>query len=217
MRLRHSNISRILFLLAGLLFSHIVTAQEPENIARNFDQFEGLLSSCDYGAHLDNFAIELQQRPGTIGYIICYGPGDKGSSSIVRHRLDYTKDYLVNSRGVSAERIQFIEGGRYEKLKDFYTELWVAPLDAAPPDPKVFENNAKTFKGMFTEYEFWEGHVDEMLGYSGNVTFAGLADVLQQQPEARLYVVARTLSQARPARGAERRMRSQPACKIISR
>jgi hypothetical protein len=203
MKLRYSNISRVLFLLTGLLFAHIVTAQESEKIARNFDQFEGLFSSCDLGAHLDNFVIELQQSPDAIGYLICYGPGDKGSSSIVRHRLDYMKDYLVNTRGMSAERIQIIEGGRYEKLKDFYTELWIAPREALAPEPRQFENNAKTFKGMFAEYEFWEGPVDVMDGFSGNVTLAGLADVLRQQPESRTYVVVQNTVTGTP--GAWRR------------
>lgn len=189
MRLGHSNISRVLFLLTGLLFAHIVTAQETEKFARQFHEFEGILSHCDYTARLDNFALELEQSPDTIGYIICYGPGDKGPSGSVRHWLDHTKDYLVNTRGMPADRIQLIEGGRYEKLKDVYTELWIAPRDAAPPEPKHFKNNAKTFKGMFVEYEFWEGPDEGMGGFGGNVMFAGLADVLQQQPEALAYVV----------------------------
>jgi hypothetical protein len=201
-----SNICRAVFLMASLLalmqFSPVVTAQEEAGQAHKFDDFGGLWSSCDFGARLDNLAIELQNNPGMVGYIICYGPEGKGSGT-ASFRLNMAQDYLLNTRGLDAWRIKTLYGGRYQDLKEVFTELWVVPHDAAPPEPTSYENNVKTFTGMFAEYEYWEGSYEEAVNPQGNVTFAGFADVLRQQPKARAYVVVQNIKEATP--GAWRR------------
>lgn len=77
-------------------------------------------------ARLDNFAIQLQQDPGSIGYLVAYG----SRSGQAQERLQRAMDYLVNSRGIDAGRLRTIDGGC---RGDFLMQLWIAPTGAAAP------------------------------------------------------------------------------------
>ena len=78
---------------------------------------------------MDNYAIELQNDPTATGQIICYG-GRKGRTGEAQRRCDRAKDYLVNTRGISADRIQTVDGGYKE---DLTVELWIVPSGATAP------------------------------------------------------------------------------------
>lgn len=201
-----TNICRSLFLITSLLaamqFSPGVMAQEEVASARKLDEFSGNFSSCDFGARLDNLAIELQNNPDSNGYIIIYGPEGKVSGSGV-FRLNIVKEYLVNTRGLDEARVKTLYGGRYKELDEVFTELWVIPHDAVPPEPVSYENNVKTFAGMFTEYVYWEGPYDEEGIPQGNVVLAGFTDILRQQPESLAYIIVRNTKKGTP--GAWRR------------
>lgn len=204
--LRWSIIRRSLILIMGVLaimqFSPSVMAQEETATARKLDEFGGLFSSCDFGARLDNLAIELQNNPDTDGYVIVYGPEGKVSGAGV-FRLEVTRDYLVNTRGLDPARVKTFYGGRYKELDEVYTELWVIPPGAAPPEPVSYESTVKTFSGMFAEYLHWDGPVEGDGIPLGNVTLAGFADVLREQSGARAYIVAQNTKHGAP--GAWRR------------
>jgi hypothetical protein len=96
--------------------------------ARKIDEY-GNIRFNDEKARLDNFAIELQNDPTAQGYLICYG-GRRGRTGEGQRRCDRAKDYLVNTRGISGDRIVTVDGGYKE---DLTVELWVVPSGANPP------------------------------------------------------------------------------------
>jgi len=79
-----------------------------------FDSY-GDLSWEDEKAHLDNFAVALQHDHDTVGYIIVYA-GRRACVGEAKDRALRVKKYLVETRGVQASRIKWIDGGFQEKL-----------------------------------------------------------------------------------------------------
>lgn len=100
----------------------------PPPTPQQFDTY-GNIPRNDVKARLDNFANELQANPGAQGYIIAYG-GRRGPAGEAQRRADFARDYLVNTRGVAADRIVTIDGGFREEAA---TELWLVPAGATPP------------------------------------------------------------------------------------
>ncbi|HEY0365049.1 MAG TPA: hypothetical protein VGC73_01170 [Pyrinomonadaceae bacterium] len=107
-----------------------VTIPLPKMISRKFDEFPDI-SRNDEKARLDNFGIELQNDPTSIGYVIVY-PGRASKRADVQGHFGSVVDYLVNSRGMDASRIKTIEGPKRDHL---FVELWVTPQGATPPNP----------------------------------------------------------------------------------
>ena len=94
-------------------FATTVLGTPPPPIQpRQFDQFPALAFD-DLKARLDNLAIQLQNEPGTTGYVIVYNGrrsrADQGSRLIAR-----TREYLVNSRHIDANRLNIVGGGTRE-------------------------------------------------------------------------------------------------------
>jgi hypothetical protein len=95
----------------------------PEPI--KFDEY-GNIRFNDEKARLDNFAIQLQNRPDAQGYYIVYGTcAGEGQA-----RADRAKNYLVNNRGIEASRIVVVDGGC---RADFAVQLWIVPSGAQAP------------------------------------------------------------------------------------
>lgn len=82
-----------------------------------FDPFDsyGAISWEDEKAHLDNFAIALQHDSDSIGYIIVYA-GRRACVGESKDRALRAKKYLVETRGIQASRIKWIDGGYREEL-----------------------------------------------------------------------------------------------------
>jgi hypothetical protein len=103
--------------------------------AVKFDEY-GDIRFNDEKARLDNYAIQLQNQPGSQGYIIGYGTcsGDglcsHTSCIVAQKRIERAKDYLVNTRGIDAGRVVTVDGGC---RADVAVELWVVPTGATPP------------------------------------------------------------------------------------
>ena len=99
-------------------------AAPPE--CRKFDEY-GNIAFNDEKARLDNFAIQLQNEPGSQGYIVAYG----SCAGEGQRRADRAKDYLVTTRGIDPGRITVIAS---DQCTDALTvELWVCPTGAAAP------------------------------------------------------------------------------------
>ena len=96
--------------------------------ARKFDEFPEITSN-DEKARLDNFVIELNSDPTTIAYVIVY-PSRGGQTGEVERRKKRIVDYLVNSRGLDAQRIVTMVGPPRSNL---LVELWNKPQGAQPP------------------------------------------------------------------------------------
>ena len=115
-----------------------ITGEVPP---RKIDEY-GNIRFNDEKARLDNYAIELQNDPTATGQIICYG-GRRGRTGEAQRRCDRAKDYLVNTRGISADRIQTVDGGYKEELT---VELWIVPTGATSPQatPTVDPSEVQT-------------------------------------------------------------------------
>jgi len=93
--------------------------------ATKFDEY-GNIKFNDEKARLDNYAINLQNTPGSTGTIIVYGSCEGEAQA----RGDRAKDYLVNTRGIEAGRITVVDAGCNPELK---VQLWTVPTGAAQP------------------------------------------------------------------------------------
>ncbi|MGH9871725.1 MAG: PKD domain-containing protein [Pyrinomonadaceae bacterium] len=102
------------------------TSVKPEKpVPRKFDEY-GNIKFNDEKARLDNYAIQLQNEPGSQGYIIAYGTCEGEAQA----RADRAKDYLVNTRGIDAGRLVTIDGGC---RSDLMVQLWIVPTGAMAP------------------------------------------------------------------------------------
>jgi len=97
----------------------------PNPPAVKFDEY-GNIKFNDEKARLDNYAIQLQNQPGSQGYILAYGSCEGEAQA----RADRAKDYLVNTRGIDASRLVTVDGGCRAEL---LVELWIVPTGATPP------------------------------------------------------------------------------------
>jgi hypothetical protein len=162
--------------------------------AMRFDQFERV-GHCELGARLDNFAIQLQNQPSAKGAIVSYAPEGDGPGT-GKQVLELIKDYLVNTRGLAADRIETIYAGRYLNLYQSHTELWVMPQGAQPPKIVKHTSPVESFQGLYIDevrhddflFEFSED-IEEMGPGIGNSSDASFADILHQQKNAVAYVV----------------------------
>ena len=101
------------------------------NKPRKFDEYYDIARN-DEKARLDNYAIQLQSEPGSQGYIIVY-PSRRARPSEAQARATRISDYLVNSRGIDANRFTITMGAARE---DWLVELWIVPAGATPPTPQ---------------------------------------------------------------------------------
>ena len=84
-----------------------------------FDEY-GNIRFNDEKARLDNYAIQLQNDPTSRGAIVGYGYCEGEGLT----RANRAKDYLVNTRGIDAGRIDVIDGGCLPELQ---VQLWIVP------------------------------------------------------------------------------------------
>ena len=120
-----------------LIIIFLVAHVQAASPISKFDEFGDINCEDEY-ARLDNFAIQLQNEPSAQGYIIFYG-GRRFRSRLPRvgeaaARAGRLKPYLVNRRGIPADRVVVINGGYQET---FSVELWIVPPGAEPPEPSV--------------------------------------------------------------------------------
>ena len=98
--------------------------------ARRFDEFPSIARDDDK-ARFDNLAIELQNNPGSTGYVIAYG-GRNSRAGEADRMTKRAADYLTTTRGISRDRLVTINGG-YRESNSF--ELWLVPQGAEAPRP----------------------------------------------------------------------------------
>lgn len=101
------------------------------NKPHKFDEYYDIARN-DEKARLDNYAIQLQQEPGSQGYVLVY-PARKATSTQAQARAQRIVDYLVNTRGLDTSRVVVTMGPARE---DWMFELWVVPEGAPPPQPQ---------------------------------------------------------------------------------
>lgn len=79
-----------------------------------FDSY-GDLSWEDEKAHLDNYAIALQEDSNLIGNIIVYA-GRRSCANEAKNRALRAKKYLVETRGIQESRVKWLDGGYRKEL-----------------------------------------------------------------------------------------------------
>lgn len=89
---------------------------------KKFDSY-GALPRKKEAMRLNAYAVELQKQPGTQAYLLAYG-GRRGSAGEALKLATRSQKYLVESRGIDAERIVTLDAGYREKLM---IDLWIVP------------------------------------------------------------------------------------------
>lgn len=134
-------------LILVALMSHVVTAADQRS--RKIDELHGL----DWEgamARLDNFALELNNIPNSIGVIIVYG-GQRGRRGEAQAWGKCLTDYIVSRRGINADRIVLVNGGYRESI---IVEIWqsVSKEFIPKPAPTVDPKNVKFRKGKIKRW-----------------------------------------------------------------
>ena len=201
----NARLANLILCIAVVLCTAPYSKAGPDTITR-FDEF-GVLGHCDLGARLDNFAIVLQNYPGSVGHIVTYGPDIDGPGS-GKSWLVLMKDYLVETRGLPARRIKTIYAGRNLVLTEPKTQFWITPAGGVAPQPLKYQTDIDTFKGRFSEDEVEDNIevevLDDMGPGIGRPVHAAFADMLQQQKKAIAYIVTYNGENSVP--GASRRI-----------
>ncbi len=93
-----------------------------------FDEYYNI-SRNDEKARLDNFVIQLQGEPGSVGTIFVHPPS-KARGGEAEARAKRISDYLINSRGLDASRFTITMTSSRE---EWLFEFWICPAGARPP------------------------------------------------------------------------------------
>ena len=152
----HGEFRSLLIVCTVMLLSAVTSAQTSDQTARKFDEFGDIYAS-DLIARLDNFAIAIHQEPGSKAFLVVYRTRRDlpGLSNRYAHRM---KAYLINSRGLPAQRVIIVDGGVANCLSQ---ELWIAPLNSAPkPREDAYDNSYKPSLYKFDEHDYKIGKRD---------------------------------------------------------
>lgn len=190
---RHLSKLRLILSVVCLivLCGHPARSQADASKAVKFDEF-GDIQISDLKARLDNFAIELQNRPDVRGFIMIYRSRRDlpGLNSRTANRM---REYMTFTRGVSADRIVTIDGG---EAACFSQELWIVPQGTAPTargdaysrDYVDIESARKFDEYLYPrlsdlsdEYEVY--YID------GGDSLEAFAEALRKEPRAEAYII----------------------------
>jgi hypothetical protein len=184
----HLRLRRIVFaLIVTVACAVSSSAQNVPTSAEKMDEFGDILAS-DLIARLDNVAIHLQSRPAVKAFLIVYRTRRDlpGLSNRYAQRM---KGYLVESRGIAADRVVAVDGGVADCLTQ---EIWLVPPGTAPAAkadaydnsyrPAVFKFDEHSYGGTDRELYYWRDSPDEFLEAFGLE--------LQKHPKSIGYLVA---------------------------
>ena len=168
-------------------------AQASVQGARKFDEF-GDIQYSDLIARLDNFAIQLQQEQNTRGFIMVYRTRRDLPGLSNRFAMS-SKNYMVMTRGVPAERVVTVDGGVANCLTQ---ELWIVPIGATPkPISDAYDNSFVDTDSprKFDEHSFGSPEDGITSDWSANnrdmaVYLDAFAAALQKEPQSKAYIIA---------------------------
>jgi len=180
-------------LLFSFLIAGSVCAQVKGSEARKFDEF-GDVQYSDLIARLDNFAITLQNEPNTKGFIVIYR-SHRDLPGLSNRMAIRSRDYLVNSRGISAERIATVDGGDADSLSQ---ELWIVPPGTTPtPRGDAYSRNFPDLDSARKFDEYGYDPAESQGRRRGKSELSARADHLESfavalrgQKNAQAYIIA---------------------------
>ena len=111
----------------------------------------GDINRDDKRAHLDKFAIELQNRPGMTGYMIYHVPALAADG---RFLAEEAIKYLVTERGIARNRIHTHQG----ESSELRIELYICEPGASPP---IIRNASAPAEKEPTELHAGKGESEE--------------------------------------------------------
>jgi hypothetical protein len=173
-------------LLTSLLLSNAVVLAKPDIAPRKFDSY-GAIACDDAMAHLDAFAIELQNEPNASGYVVIY-PERNGLPGRSQNYMDSATSYLEMTRGIPRNRLNAMWGEYRDGLT---TELWTVPRGSSPPvasrPPALDNTRSLKFDEGFADYTIYKGE-QSLWTYDlcalGAVYFTAFARQLQSEPNS---------------------------------
>jgi hypothetical protein len=190
----HSATLRLKYLLplVCLLLAHTAPAQTTTPPAVKFDEF-GDVEASYLIAVLDNFAVALQNEPNARGFLVVYRTR-RDLPGLSNRYAHYMKDYLVNRRGLPAERIVTVDGGAASCLTQ---ELWIVPVGATPViRADAYSNSFRDAAYKFDEHYFPQPDDLGEMGYFSlppknlHGYLEAFADALRKETRATGYLVA---------------------------
>lgn len=161
--------------------------------ARKVDEF-GRLRGCDGGARLDNFLVELENEPGSKGYVVARDSRDKLPGAAHAWGAYFLR-YFVEMRGMEASRFVLLDGAAVggDELK---MELWLVPDGAEPPPVKPpGKNDARPFSGkyfeqsVFSDTAFYDVDGPEAGAFSSWTLYSAYTALLKRQTDSQGYLV----------------------------
>ena len=162
----------IAFVFCVLLLSAGATAQQPtpKDGESHLDSF-GDIQDSDWLARLDNFAIAIQDSPGSKGFVVAYYARHKMPGWPLR-RANWAVGYLTEARGIAPEHLSVVNGGFANETR--YV-LFVVPAGAVLPvkpfDPSLTMTGEKN-PLLFDRFVFYEDY-DSVVNYEGYLSLKG--------------------------------------------
>ena len=184
---------RFIFFAILLLSCKVICAQqEPLTAPLLVDSYDDKIHSSEAEQwHLEDLREKLLKQPGTKTYIIAYGGREDTPGKASRYAWR-AKHWLVEFRGINANRIVPIDGGRRE---EFRVELWIAPSDSPPPSPTPNVNLEVDMGDNLLYDEFGIGYDNFALRAENEaVRLDGFAAALEKEPHSWGCVLAYALT-----------------------
>lgn len=113
------SIKASILALSLALVTYNVALAATDTYSRKMDELNGT-NWEDAMARLDNFAIALSNEPGSVGVLIVYG-GRRGKRGEAQAWGKCLNDYMVNRRGINADRIVLVDGSYRDSMT---VEIW---------------------------------------------------------------------------------------------
>jgi hypothetical protein len=194
MKLRFKKSISAMLLILSLESASVAQSPAESNLPRKVDSY-GAIACDDAMARLDSFAIHLQNEPNSQGYIVVYRERNGLLGKYLNH-MDFAKEYLVATRGISPERLATVSGGYRDNLT---TEFWIASKDNPIPvtNTAIEENTraSRKFDEGFADYSMYEGKpllwTSDLCGL-GAIYLRAYAKQLRSEPKSKGYIIVYT-------------------------
>src|SRR6185503_9457604 len=134
----------VIVFVASLLIANTSLVASAPIVITPFDRY-GAIRWDDEMARLDNFAIQIQNQPNSIGLIVGVDASG-GCPGEVKARAIRAKRYIVEHRGIPWNRVAWRVDGH---TSDIQTTLWIVPTGASWPSSYREPNSGKD--GPFTK------------------------------------------------------------------
>ncbi len=135
---------------------------------------------------LSELAEKLKQQPGSEGHVVVFTP--KGSAPGAWRRIARRDEVLLQKdHGIEPGRLKFVNGGRSDG-ESAEVEVWVAPKGAPPPVAASREEGEKPAGAYRLNALDFYGTPD---ADADQWVLESIAEVLRENPRARVYLVAR--------------------------